>query len=110
MIGTYYKKLASYYDSEGKLLQYPSKRPMRIIALIKIAEQIGMDRKYTEKEINEIIRQNIAFTDIELIRRELFQYRLIGRLRDGSEYWAENDWRNVYAEYFVADISSEKNA
>ena len=92
------KKLASYYDSEGRLLQYPSKKPMRIIVLIKIAEQIDMDRKYTEKEINEIIRQNIAFTDIELIRREMFQYRLIGRLRDGSEYWAEKDWRSTYEE------------
>lgn len=71
---------------------------MRIIVLIKIAEQIDMDRKYTEKEINEIIRQNIAFTDIELIRREMFQYRLIGRLRDGSEYWAEKDWRSTYEE------------
>lgn len=101
LIETYYKKIASYYDSEGRLLQYPSKKPMRIIALIKIIEQIDMDRKYTEKEINEIIRQNIAFTDIELIRREMFQYRLIGRLRDGSEYWAENDWRRTYADYLA---------
>ena len=76
----------------------PIEKPMRIIVLIKIAEQIDMDRKYTEKEINEIIRQNIAFTDIELIRREMFQYRLIGRLRDGSEYWAEKDWRSTYEE------------
>lgn len=29
----------------------------------------------------------------------MFQYRLIGRLRDGSEYWAEEDWRQAYAEY-----------
>ena len=57
-----------------------------------------MDRKYTDKEIHAIIRQNIAFTDIELIRREMFQYRLIGRLRDGSEYWAEKDWRSTYEE------------
>ena len=59
-------------------------------------------RKYTEKEINEIIRSHIAFSDIELIRREMFQYKLIGRLRDGSEYWVENDWRTVYAEYIHA--------
>ena len=38
---------------------------MRIIALIKIAEQIEIGRKYTEKEINEIIRQQIAFGDVE---------------------------------------------
>ena len=47
--------------------------------------------KYTEKEVNEIIRQNILFSDVELIRRELYQYKLIGRLRDGSEYWREDN-------------------
>lgn len=95
----YIKKLQHYYDEDGKLLQYPSKKPMRIIALIKIAEKIDGNRKYTEKEINEIIRSSIAFGDIELIRREMFQYKLIGRLKDGSQYWAEDDWRQMYAEY-----------
>ena len=99
----YNKKLDNYYDSDGKLIQYPSKRPMRIIALIKIVKQIDANRKYTEKEINEIIRLHIAFTDIELIRREMYQYKFLGRLRDGSEYWVEDDWRNVYAEYIKED-------
>ena len=30
------------------------------------------NRKYTEKEINEIIRLHIVFNDIELIRRKCF--------------------------------------
>lgn len=76
---------------------------MRIIALIKIAKQIDGSRKYTEKEVNEIIRFHIAFDDIELIRREMYQYKFLGRLRDGSEYWVEKDWRNVYAEYIRED-------
>lgn len=102
-IETYYKKLDNYYDSNDRLIQYPSKRPMRIIVLIKIAEQIELNRKYTEKEINEIIKLNIAFDDIELIRREMYQYKFLGRLRDGSEYWVETDWRNAYAEYIRED-------
>lgn len=100
-IQVYNKKLDNYYDSDGRLIQYPSKRPMRIIVLIKIAKQLDANKKYTEKEINEIITSNIAFSDIELIRREMYQYRFLGRLRDGSEYWVENDWRNRYAEYFI---------
>lgn len=95
----YNKKLDNYFDSNGKLLQYPSKRPMRMIVLIKIVEQMEANRKYTEKEVNEIIRLNISFSDIELIRREMYQYKLLGRLRDGSEYWVEANWRNAYAEY-----------
>ena len=89
-VEAYYKKLDHYYDSDGRLTQYPSKRPMRIIALIRITEQMDPDRK-------------IAFEDIELVRREMYQYKLLGRLRDGSEYWVENDWRNAYAEYIRED-------
>ncbi len=99
----YNKKLDNYFDSNGKLLQYPSKRPMRIIVLIKIVEQMEANRKYTEKEVNEIIRSHISFGDIELIRREMYQYKLLGRLRDGSEYWVEANWRNAYAEYIRED-------
>ena len=102
-IQIYNKKLDHYYDSDGRLIQYPSKRPMRSIALIKITEQIDANRKYTEKEVNEMIRLCIAFNDIESIRREMYQYRFLGRLRDGSEYWVENDWRDVYAEYIGED-------
>lgn len=83
------KKLSVFYDSEDRLTQYPRKKPLRIMALTKIAECFEKDRKYTEKEVNEILRQNISFSDIELIRREMFEQKLIGRLRDGSEYWRE---------------------
>ena len=97
-IEVYKEKLAGYYDSKNKLKQYPSKRPMRIIALARIAEKFEEEKKYTEKEVNEIIKESISFTDIELIRREMFQYKFIGRLRDGSEYWLESNWREAYGE------------
>lgn len=99
----YDKKLGNYYNVEGKLIQYPSKRPLRIIALVKIAGCFEADKKYTEKEVNEIIKSQIAFSDVELIRREMFQYKLIGRLRDGSQYWSEPDWKEQYGEYLEAD-------
>ncbi len=94
----YMEKLKRYYDSENKLLQYPSKRPMRMIALARIAEKFELEKKYTEKEVNEIINEAISFSDIELIRREMFQYKFIGRLRDGSEYWLEQGWKEMQEE------------
>ena len=72
---------------------------MRILALIKIADKLDSFRKYNEKEVNEAIKSSIAFSDIELIRRELFQYGFIGRLRDGSEYWLEKGWKDSYRDY-----------
>ena len=95
----YKEKLNKYYDLQNKLMQYPSKKPMRIMVLAKIAEKFDFEKKYTEKQVNEIIKSSIAFSDVELIRREMFQYKFIGRLRDGSEYWAEENWRELYEEY-----------
>ena len=37
-ISEYSKKMRNYYDSEGKLIQYPTKKPLRMIALVRIAE------------------------------------------------------------------------
>ena len=102
-IEAYKNKLKNYYNEEGKLVQYPNKKPMRILALIKIAECFEPDTKYTEKQVNTLIKDNIDFTDIELIRREMFQYKFRGRLRDGSQYWREENWDKAYAEYINKD-------
>lgn len=83
----YLKKINFYYDENGLLTQYPTKRPLRQIALSRIAERFASGAEYTEKQVNEIIASQIAFSDIELIRRELFEGGYIDRLRDGSKYW-----------------------
>lgn len=87
----YRKKMVSYYDPEGRLIQYPSKKPMRDLALNELAASFEQGKKYTEKEVNQIISSHIAFGDIELIRRELFQAKLLGRFKDGSQYWLEEN-------------------
>lgn len=96
LLEKYKEKLERYYDEEGKLTQYPSKRPLRVLALIKVADDFEKDKIYTEKEVNEVIRKNIAFSDHELIRREMYQYKLMNRLPNGSEYWLEKERPEFY--------------
>ncbi|MGN0578473.1 MAG: DUF2087 domain-containing protein [Ruminiclostridium sp.] len=83
------KKLSYFYDSKGRLIQYPSKRSLRISVLQRIAECFEKGRRYTEREVNEIIMQNISFSDYATIRREMYDLKLIDRLSNGSEYWRE---------------------
>lgn len=83
------KVVNKYLTKEGKILQYPSKKSVRPYVLAYIAGKFTEGEKYTEKQVNEIIRNNIEFSDHELIRRELFTYRYLNRLRDGSAYWLE---------------------
>ena len=98
-IKQYSDKLRRYYTDGDRLTQYPQKRPMRILALLRIAGRFETGRLYTEKEVNEIIKSAIDFNDVEMVRRELFEYKLLGRRRDGSAYWAEEGWRERYAAY-----------
>jgi len=94
-----WQKLSRKYDQEGKLTQYPSKQSMRIFALLKIAEKFETEARYREKEVNEIIRSAVAFSDVELVRREMYQYRILGRFTDGSSYWLETGIEERYGEY-----------
>lgn len=100
-IKRYCDKLQRHYMEDGKLVQYPQKKPMRILALVRIAERFEPGRLYTEKEVNEIIKNAIAFNDVEMVRRELFEYKFLGRHRDGSAYWVEEKWRDNYGSYIV---------
>ena len=84
----YIRKAENFYD-KGKLISYPNKVPVRMIVLKRIAEKFEYGRKYTEKEVNRIIAEQILFSDVALIRRELYQNRFINRLPDCSEYWRE---------------------
>jgi hypothetical protein len=53
--------------------------------LCYLAEQFDFDRKYSEKEVNDIIA---AFNeDISGLRRDLISTGYLDRERDGSAYW-----------------------
>lgn len=89
LLKKYYRIIENYYDDNGILRQYPSKKPLRMIALKRIGEAFEYNKDYKEKEINEIIKSKIGFNDVELIRRELYNNRILNRLIDGSKYWKE---------------------
>lgn len=89
LLKRYEPMLKNYYEN-GLLKSWPSKKPLRILAIQKIGELFEFGIEYNEKEVNEIIKSQIAFNDIEMIRRELFNNRILNRLRDGSKYWKED--------------------
>lgn len=83
-----YNKMAdNYFDETGLLKQYPAKKPVREIVLHRFVDLFEPGRDYSERKVNQIIRERIAFSDIELIRRELIDHSFLNRERDGSRYW-----------------------
>ena len=81
--------LKSFLDDKGRLIAYPSKRKMKLYALIYIAEKIEKGRTYTEKEINAVLNSLHTFGDPATLRRELYTHRFLDRDSYGKEYRME---------------------
>lgn len=82
-------ELKNFLDAEGRLVQFPARRKMKLEALAYLAEKFEKDRKYTEKEVNELLLEWHTFHDPATLRREMYNARLLGRDAGGALYWRE---------------------
>ncbi len=78
---------AAYFSTEyGLFLKtMPRKQKKRYIALVIISQELEPGKKYSEKEINEILEP--IYEDYVMLRRYLIDYKLVSRELDGSAYW-----------------------
>ena len=70
---------------QGRLAKFPLKQKQKLVVLREIAKRIDSDRIYTEKEINEVLKD--VYDDYVTIRRYLIDYGFVDRKPDGSQYW-----------------------
>lgn len=82
-----YKSIKGHLNENQQITSWPAKRSKVKVAITYLATKFDFDRKYTEKEVNEILNQHHTFSDAALLRREMFGYKLLGRTLDGREYW-----------------------
>lgn len=82
-------ELKNFLDAGGKLVSFPARRKMKLEALAYLAEKFEQGRKYTEKEVNELLLMWHTFHDPATLRRELYNGRFLGRDADGAVYWKE---------------------
>lgn len=84
-------KIERFLDNKGKVKQLPSRKEPRHAILAYLAEKFSFDRDYTEKEVNTIINSWHTFGDYFILRRELIDYKLLCRTKDGLKYWKERE-------------------
>jgi len=84
-----YFALNGYFNEEGKLQNFPGKKQKKKQALVLqfLAEKFAFEKKYTEKEVNEILNQNHTFNDPATLRRLMFGSNIFDRTIDGRSYW-----------------------
>lgn len=80
-------ELRGYLDREGRLSQWPAKPHKRLLALEYLAEKFEIDRSYSEREVNELLKAWHTFSDWALLRRELVDQGFLRRPPDCMEYW-----------------------
>lgn len=82
-LDAYSRKVLSSFLVDGRLKQIPSQPKKREVILRYLAGLFEPDRRYTEREVNEIIGR--VHEDYASFRRELVDGGLLGR--DHDVYW-----------------------
>ena len=80
-------ELKNFVDDAGRLKQWPGKQKLQFAAMRVLAQAIPDGRRFTEREINELLDQRHTFRDAALLRRFLCDLGYLERTRDGREYW-----------------------
>ncbi|EKD81449.1 MAG: Transcriptional regulator [uncultured bacterium] len=81
------KTLKKYFPDglDGRLTTFYIKEKCKLVVLRHIAGRFEPARKYTEKEVNAILKT--VFDDYVTIRRYLIEYGFMDRTIDCSSYW-----------------------
>lgn len=81
--------IKKYFEqgTEGPISDFPKKEKRKLIILKNLIKRFDVNRKYSEKEVNEILME--AYPDFVTLRRYLIEYGFLDRVRDGSSYWVK---------------------
>jgi hypothetical protein len=79
-------KALRHYDDWGRLTRWPIKYSVQRLMLWGLWLRFDARRKYSEREVNDILNAWHLFGDHCTLRRELVNMRLLERKSDGSEY------------------------
>lgn len=76
-------------DDQGRVTRWPGSKDTddQMVVREYMASKFEAGRTYTEREVNEVLKQWHTFEDWALLRRELFMYKFLKRYKDGTQYW-----------------------
>lgn len=79
------KIVLNYTRTDGRLKQIPMQSKKIQAVLNYIYDSFDKERRYTEKEVNEVLAR--FHSDTSTLRRFLIDFHYLDRERDGSVYW-----------------------
>ena len=85
------EQISQFLDEEGRIVRWPKKTYDKINVLKYLQGKFESDKKYSEIEVNAVLKTWHTFNDHALLRRELFDKFLLERTPDCKEYWINTD-------------------
>jgi hypothetical protein len=80
------QRLSRFFDAKGSLAQWPGKQSQRIPCLWVLWSRIPARKVFSEHQLNQLLKTNHQFGDPALLRRELYDNRMVSRTADCREY------------------------
>lgn len=80
---------SSFINSDGIVFRWVKKETEKEAVMQYLQTKFEVGKHYTEREVNDILKQWHSFNDHALLRRELFDRRYLERTADCREYWRE---------------------
>lgn len=75
-----------HFDAQGRLARWPGKTWAQHLCLWALWAHLPKDTAMTEREISAILNQWHLFQDAAIIRRTLWEMKLVSRSLDGRDY------------------------
>lgn len=83
------KVLASFTDTQGRITAFPAQQKKFLVLLRYVIQAFEPGKRYTEKEVNEILlRYN---KDTAQLRRSLVEFHMMAREGGGGQYWRTDE-------------------
>jgi len=79
--------LTNYLLADGAIKEIPTHDKKLLAILRYVCEHVEPGRRYTEKQINELLTQ--FHTDVAALRRYLVDFKFMRRTAEGRQYWRE---------------------
>lgn len=76
-------------DAQGRITRWPAKVKDQQAMIEYLVVKFEPEQSYSEKAVNDLLRQWYLDADYVLVRRSLVDAGLLRRTRDGTRYWRE---------------------
>jgi hypothetical protein len=80
------EKAARYFDDGGVLQSWPARFNLQLLCLWVLWARLPPETSYSEREISSLLRDWHEFGDHALLRRAMFEAKLVDRTVDGRNY------------------------